>query len=508
MADNILIHDNADKTPPPAPGRHPLTPISGADFDRTPRRRMAPQGWIVLTLIVLAPILWLIWRLDAALRDFFARYPAASDGLLWLLLALIVLSLVGLCGTLAARAWLSVQHARIVRSRHGVPLDVVAQMRLDPYDLEAQAVGLELARAPYLMHPNLSTQSVSQVLPKGIDTPPVLALPDQGPQIVSAAQWLTWINSLPHTLLAAETGGGKSTTAKHILAPRLQAGEAVFIIDPHSSQWYDLPVVGGGENWSHVEQALIAIEQEYRRRLAERETYRRATGRELPVDHFPRLTVLLDEANNTRFALDHAPRGKLSIWERFTQVMGSGARKTHISLILLAQSANVEDFGMTAAMRENFTRIALDSAAARKLIASDETNPERRKGLLAALEGREYPAVCEYKGQVHLLDRAGLNQAPMLASVCDRAWDGWNYLTDAPVCLSDEEGALAPLGTAQTDRRTDGGQQDADMLRETLVISLKRARRNREQIRQELQELGMALDNNEYRTILAKHGLS
>lgn len=334
------------------------------------------------------------------------------------------------------------------------------------------------------------------------------ALPAPGMPSVPPAQWLGWINSLPHALLAAETGGGKSTTAKHILAPRLAAGEDVFIIDPHSSQWYDLPSVGGGENWPVVERAIGAVEREYRARLEHREAYRRETGRELPVTNFTRLTVVLDEANNARLALDRAPRGKLSTWQRFTQVMGSGARKVNISLLLMAQSANADDIGLSAAMRENFTRVALDSAAARKLIVAEETNPERRKALAASLEGQQYPAVCEFRGQVHTLDRAGLDRAPDVTDARACAWQGWDYLTDAPVRPSDEGGDSAIAEIGRTDGPADRGQQDETYYKESMVISLKRAGLNRTEIRQQLQGLGLGLTNEEYGETLARHGLS
>ena len=56
-ANDLVILDSADKVSLPAPGRHPLTPISGADFDRNPRRRLMPQAWIVISLLVLAAML-------------------------------------------------------------------------------------------------------------------------------------------------------------------------------------------------------------------------------------------------------------------------------------------------------------------------------------------------------------------------------------------------------------------------------------------------------------------
>ncbi|MBX7251644.1 MAG: DUF87 domain-containing protein, partial [Candidatus Promineofilum sp.] len=69
---------------------------------------------------------------------------------------------------------------------------------------------------------------------------------------VGPAAWLAWFDTRPHGLLAAETGGGKSTTAKAILKSRIERGEMVFILDPHSSDWFGLPSIGGGEDWGAV----------------------------------------------------------------------------------------------------------------------------------------------------------------------------------------------------------------------------------------------------------------
>lgn len=48
MNDRLIIHDDADKTPPASPGRHPLAPISGADFPRRSSPRLAKKQHISL----------------------------------------------------------------------------------------------------------------------------------------------------------------------------------------------------------------------------------------------------------------------------------------------------------------------------------------------------------------------------------------------------------------------------------------------------------------------------
>lgn len=277
-------------------------------------------------------------------------------------------------------------------------------------------VALKHATAPYEMYHSVNTYSPSN------QPAPALPAPAEALAAIPPAEWLPWVDMQPHLIFAAETGGGKSTLAKAVLAPRIAGGEQAYIIDPHSDVWFDLPIMGGGENWDEVRQALRHVSAEYQRRIDERESYRRETGQALPLDHWTRLTVLLDEANITKLRLDTGARGRLTPWQEFAQVLGSGARKVRISILLLCQSANVEDLGLSGPMRENFLRIALDSTAARKLIQLDEPNPERKKALLQALDGMSYPAVAEHRGRVHLLDRTGLDRVPAPPDAARAAW--------------------------------------------------------------------------------------
>jgi hypothetical protein len=60
--------------------------------------------------------------------------------------------------------------------------------------------------------------------------------------------------------------------------------------------------------------------------------------------------------------------------------------------------------------------------------------------------------------------------------------------------------------TAQTE--PDQAQQDAAAYKEVLIVGLKRQGKSRPTIRQELSELGLGFDNQEYGEILARHGLT
>lgn len=301
-----------------------------------------------------------------------------------------------------------------------VRVDLMTAPEYEP-DRFAQRVELKRATAPYEVFHSVNTYSPSFQAPKEA---PALPAPTEVPIVVWDA-WREWADEVPHRILAAETGGGKTTTEKALLAPRIDGGEHVFIIDPHSDDWFGLPNVGGGENWTEVAEAIDVVIAEYQRRMAERDRYLRETGQAMPVDAWQRLTVLLDEANITRLRFDQASRGKVNRWQSFAEVLGSGARKVRIGIDLLCQSALVEDLGLSGSMRRNFFRIGLDHAVARQMLR-DEPNPERRKALATLLEGQRFPAICEYRGQFHVLDRTGLDQLPAPHQPQAAWWSGWS----------------------------------------------------------------------------------
>jgi hypothetical protein len=277
----------------------------------------------------------------------------------------------------------------------------------------------------------LAQQTVTQApAPKVIEGQVIDAQPVLSPPLLQALapnEWLPWFDTRPHGLLAAETGGGKSTTAKAILKSRIDRGEMVFILDPHSSDWFGLPSIGGGEDWEAVWVGMQVVLAEYERRLTERDEYHNRTGRELPHDHFPRITILLDEGNLTHLAMNKTKnRAERSRWDQFTPTIGSGARKVSMSGLVLVQSALVEDIGLSGSMRQNYTRLALDAATTRLMVQREETDLQRKKELLSALAGLEYPATSVQNGRVVLLDRTGLNTVGAPANASAALWaDGY-----------------------------------------------------------------------------------
>jgi hypothetical protein len=243
-----------------------------------------------------------------------------------------------------------------------------------------------------------------------------LALAAPPPEVIKPmSEWMPWIDEQPHTLLGGKTKAGKTWLATALLERRIDNGADVFIIDPHSSDWMGLPTAGA--TGPERREALKAVLNEYLRRMAQREEHKRRTGHELPHDYFDPLVVLIDEAN--ALLEEHGAE-----WKTVLKQVASGSRKVGIALLLLAQSPLVEDLGISGAMRENFSRIALDDRTVQALI-DGERDKDRKQALQAAFKSMDRPAAAQIGAQTWLLDRRGLQ--PGQASSNARIWAGWDY---------------------------------------------------------------------------------
>lgn len=304
------------------------------------------------------------------------------------------------------------------RYRNPMPADLFSRMdsrELLPYIMARYAMDtkLELETAEWKRLWSVNTLSGDGQTSISTSIAPMLDSGDaqSGPKMLPSDEWLDWFDTRPHGLLAAETGGGKSTLFKVIAKSRIERGELLFLLDPHSSDWFGLPAIGGGEDWETIWCGMQVVIAEYKVRLAERDAYLQQYRKEKPVEEFQRITVLLDEANTACQKLSHGTkRGEESRWDQFAQALGSGARKVGISVQLLAQSPNVEDLNLSGPMLNNFTRICLDARTALMLINQSGGAAEYKRELAQAIEGQEYPAATTIKGKVVLLDRAGLDR--------------------------------------------------------------------------------------------------
>src|SRR5581483_11082883 len=348
-----------------------------------------------------------------------------------LIAGLVVLALVPIIG---AGAWLWLQWAALASSyplvadtiRIALPLGITALAlyygwlgALGLYNRWASKVAAyadkEIAHtrarvqvAPLAQHLHYEvTSSSTQAEP--------LALPAPIEVVKPMAEWMAWVDDQPHTLLGGKTRAGKTWLATALLERRIESGCDLFHLDPHSSDWLGLPTAGGS-GIPERREALKAILNEYLRRMAIREEHKRKTGHELPHDYFDPLICLIDEANALYEEL-------AAEWKTVLKQVASGSRKVGISLLMLAQSPLVEDLGISGAMRENFSRIALDERSCQAMIDS-ERNRERKAALQEALKTMDRPAAAQIGPQAWRLDRRGLQ--PGHASADVQMWGGWD----------------------------------------------------------------------------------
>ncbi len=388
MGPKIVQHDSLDREP-----RSPQAPAGDHSWSRPQRPAFDWRGLGVLCLFALFGLLITYWLFG---RD--VRYWIQFGGGGWVPNAAILIALAFL-----------VKRFLLVEQPGGYKVlwfraderEVIAGM-LRVQQAEAARMFAEARQLTLTGAPAQQQQIEEDYIDGDLVEPPIALLPP--------AEWLPWFDARPHGLLAAETGGGKSTLFKLITKSRIERGELVFLLDPHSSDWFGLPGIGGGEDWEAIWCGMQTVIEEYRARLDARELYLQQFGREKPTEDFPRITVLLDEANTACRKFSIAKRGKESRWEQFAEALGSGARKVNLSIQLLAQSPNVEDLELSRPMLNNFTRICLDAYTAQLLVQKSLDTKEQKQALTEAIQGQKYPAATTIKGYAVLLDRTGLDR--------------------------------------------------------------------------------------------------
>jgi hypothetical protein len=422
-------------------------------------------------------------------------YTAECSAALWLWWVWLASPAVVLPLGIGALVWGHVARVKaeaarvaVTRDRYGNPVSAESVLRQAPAEQWAAlrlATEAEIAVAPHRVYRGVDALTVQHAAAQ------LAAAQQQAPApaviVESATEWLGWLSERPHLMLAAETGGGKSVLAGVVVAQRAaMRGDEVAILDPHWSpmvladegrlvpKWGGVPPAA--QSHAEIRGALIKLRSLYDARL---EALRAG---EIIEGCFPWLTVVIDEVPEVVKALKGLdPRG-VDTWGATTEVLGSGARKVNINVILLTQSPLVEDIGMNSAMRKNFYRIALATDECRRLI-SEEPDKPRRDALLEALRGRPFPAALERKGEVWVVNRTGL--LDMLPErITAPAWQP-SASAEAPQAPSE-----APQ---RTDGRTDGATTPVD--RVALLRALRRSGKSRDDARDLMRAYGIEFEN-------------
>jgi hypothetical protein len=358
--------------------------------------------------------------------------------------------------------------ASITRDRYSNPVSakLVSSMGLDHWmAFSGHAAEFERSVAPFKALPaGLDSLSMSNSTPSSANA--AAALPESM-KPVPMTEWLPQLANAYHLMLAAETGGGKSTLAKTVLLERIKAGDEVVIIDPHGSDWFSLTRYGAGRNYVEVKAALKAVYAEMNRRYEEREA---------GVKEFRRLTVLVDEVPAI---FENATTR--DTWKMFAKLLGSEARKVNISCILMTQSPLVQDIGVNSSMRRNFSLVALDMPSIITLVQSLQQD----RSIIEQARGTQYPAAAAFSGEVFVLDRSTMNLDPQDPGG-DYEWS---------VCLSETSSRAAKVEDLDADRQT-GTMTPAEKF--DLIRALRRSGKTRDEARELLAAYGSGLDNDDW----------
>ena len=155
-----------------------------------------------------------------------------------------------------------------------------------------------------------------------------------------------------HVLIVGETHSGKSTSARAVLAGRIQAGDEIVIFDPHStpSTWGGLPAIGAGRDFAAIERGMLAV-------LSEMTTRYEAMATDETFQPEP-LTIFVDEWPAIQ---SHCKK----IANQFITELAQEGRKAGMRLVMLTQSDLVASLGIEGKgdVRSNFIMVLLGAKA-------------------------------------------------------------------------------------------------------------------------------------------------
>lgn len=478
-------------------------------------RQTAAVGAVVVVLLVVGWLGFSLWKLGYCWSETnYSRCQRISDAEpIGVLIALTVAFGVTFAPWLMdAAATFRLKSARAVRTlatfdRFGDPqrLDLLpslaeqsARYRLAT-QLKTHTAQFEQLHSVNSLSPSIHYQNSNTGASAGALTAPEAG----GIAPVLPDDWLEWLmdtESTPQALIIGKTRSGKSTLADVVLARRAERGDRLAIIDIHWStedahgapKWGAVPPLARTVEEAHA--ALVSLKAEYedRKRRMQLPASDPAFVRETC---FEPITILVDEAPELSAEIEARQRG---LWDATIKFFGSGGAKVNMFVLLLSQSPNTDDVGLNAAMRENFATFALANTA-RPFIQRYERDKDRRMELYTALDRlsepgmkpAELPIVADRNGQVQVLSRTGL-LAHRLAHIDAEIWTRPSVREDAPNTPN----------TALSSGRTD------DTLREALIVGLKKQGKNREEIRGNLQTMGLGFENAEYAEIMKRYKLS
>lgn len=183
-----------------------------------------------------------------------------------------------------------------------------------------------------------------------------------------------------HVLIAGETGSGKSTAARAVLAARSN----VVVLDPHAApgDWGALTVVGGGRDFGAIGQHVAQMSRLLTERYQERDAGRR---------QFDPITIAIDEmpAVVTECGRDVAMAWRMWLRE---------GRKVGLYLVVMTHSTRVTTLGIKGEgdLLENFNAGVIELGQVARDNHPQLTQRMQRPAVLRTLHGAR-PIVIPYQ---------------------------------------------------------------------------------------------------------------
>ena len=150
---------------------------------------------------------------------------------------------------------------------------------------------------------------------------------------------------IPHIILLAETGCGKTTLLRALL-DRIPGD--VIVADPHATKlsWQGFEVVGRPTAKHELKRVMEALTVEMKRRYTERDDY--------DEDEYKRMchpiTLIIEEAPAAKDSVDS------DTWQDTIATIAREARKVRIRLVLISQGESIKalNLGGMSEIKENF----------------------------------------------------------------------------------------------------------------------------------------------------------
>ena len=224
-------------------------------------------------------------------------------------------------------------------------------------ELAAKTAKLEMLAKYKLMCTELELSQVAHEVNTSGNTPEVLpALPSTG------GDWVDEAVAYSSVLIFGGMGSGKTTLATEIVRRKQSLGHQIIVLDPHAAkgQWAGLQVVGGGMNYTAIDEELTAYHRETERRYQ----LLASEGKEA-VNKLPHICILTEEFTN------YAARCKQA--KDFLQACMSDNRKVNMSVLMISHNNTLPTLGGA----KGIAQLRDDALLEIKLIPPTQNLPRR-----------------------------------------------------------------------------------------------------------------------------------